>query len=111
MKLKSLLMSLLAILYCSVSFSQFTPNQNENYFDQRGYWKNYYDSIKEAQIVQGTTDERIPGYSAYLRWQKYWDLYMPSSGSYEEALEKIMNLTKLFINLMPKLGEVLRKNY
>lgn len=67
-------------------YSQFNPNSTGNYNDDRAYWSHYYDSVKAYNLSHGI-ETKIPGLTAFLRWRDYWDLYMPSSGNYNEANE------------------------
>lgn len=79
--------SFLIFVLNNVSFSQFTPNYSENYFVQKNRWNHYFDSLTVARLERGLNHMKGTAYSDFGRWQQYWDLYMPISGSFQDALQ------------------------
>lgn len=63
--------------------SQFTPDYQQNFFDQKQHWSLYYDSIYSGgnHSLQGT------GYNRFNRWVSFWQQFMPSTGEFDHAIE------------------------
>lgn len=81
---KTLLVTIL-ILVQFMSFAQTPLNTFDNYFAQKETWNMYYDSVRAANYALGDSSMQGTGYSSFKRWESYWDMFMPSSGSFSDA--------------------------
>lgn len=82
-----LLLIFISLTISPLFYAQVDQGGTGNYYDDIDNWEAYFDSVRAVNYSVGDSTMKGTGYTKYLRWKNYWDVYMTSSGSYTEALE------------------------